>query len=104
MNQHVHTKSARRIEQIVTWLKDLTIQQKDGKPVHRIQSCTVVNCYQPHVSMGYMAIVICNHNMHEHAEEIALEMAEAGPQILRNRPLNIMGETIDEPTERATTG
>lgn len=77
MSQHIHTKESIQIQEVVRWLVGLTMQQEDGKPVHHIQSCSVVNYYQPRIFNGYMAIVVCNHSMHEHAEEIALEMAES---------------------------
>ncbi len=78
MSQQLHTMRNNQIHNIIEWLQDLLEQRKDGKVVHHIQTLQIVNCYVPHVSIGYMAVVVCLHSDHEFAETIAEEIAEAG--------------------------
>jgi hypothetical protein len=72
MSQQFHTKRDNQIHQIVEWLEDLLTQKKDGVPVHHIQQFQVMNCFQTNISIGYMAIVLCQHEAIEFAQDKAM--------------------------------
>lgn len=75
-SQHIHTMGAARISQITDWLFGLLAEEKNGVPVHFVQSFQVVN--QPYLAAASLyCIVICNHSEHVYTESIVQGLAEA---------------------------
>ena len=71
MGQHFHIKRDNQIHHILEWLETLPKEQKNGVPIHHIQSFQVVSIHFHSTATGYVAIVLCRHTDHPSSQDNA---------------------------------